>query len=613
VEEFLQLFESVFGEKGKMGTNAGTGEDKAVKQVEEEMRDAKSRMDELEKELCRLRQREEEAKQDSQRQKTQAAGSRGDLETFLKDTITSTVKELFAQEMEASGEEINEVPLRSAEDLKREREIDELKLQLETQKLQDLQVSVMEDKLKHTEMVSSRREEELAREIAEKEKHIQSLEHISQTQEQYTASIRSMEIELATQEDKETMSTMESRLLELQAALAEMQVEKNLLQQKLEAADLVRGDATEPPAEVEGEKSDALLLECDRIELTDKVAEQAKQIELLQGMLMSQEEMTAKYRAMEISTSSQVLPTDVDAMGPGENLAIAAGDSSPQVSSSEVDKLAARCRSLEEELSRLKSEREQQSASAAKLKEVSRGGDDDASKYLARIRQLEVEMAQMTSMTDSDQLARELTEARVLIEQLKEEKGVQVDGLSIKKEGGNGALKALSKPAGGQQKLNVNGYFHRAPKGSFVLKKRYFGPKNLFMRDDTNNSRGVNAGSGNFVRHPKGSFELRRRLFPPKVLHRSTASVRPVFIRKPKGTFVLKKKVFTRPTSRRPSRAVRGYGAGIFARPPAGSFVLKRKLFSRRTVAVKGTFTRPPKGSFTLQSKVFGSRLKLGD
>jgi len=150
--------------------------------------------------------------------------------------------------------------------------------------------------------------------------------------------------------------------------------------------------------------------------------------------------------------------------------------------------------------------------------------NDKLNKHVARIRALEIEMSHMATIQESDDLARELTEAKLTIHQLQ----MELELVRLSALNPTPAEPVPSPPEdAAAEKVEPKG-FRRGSPGGFVLRKKLFVPKSL-------------SRPTGFKRNGRGSFILRSKQFVPKSLSRSAG-----FKRNSPGSYVLKKKEFTK-------------------------------------------------------------------
>merc|ERR1711933_439886 len=146
--------------------------------------------------------------------------------------------------------------------------------------------------------------------------------------------------------------------------------------------------------------------------------------------------------------------------------------------------------------------------------------------------------------------------------------------------------KASKSLSNGHDNLK-NGVFKRNPPGSFVLKKKYFTPKQLQSIS-------------------RGSFKLKKKEFTRKTWPRTAASAQGKAGKQSGGTFNLKKKEF----SRKPWPRTAASAQGKAGKHRGGTFNLKKKEFSRKTWprTQSSSFVRGAPGSFVLKKKQFSPK-----
>ena len=419
----------------------------------------------------------------------------------------------------------------------------QLELELEKLRVQALRVEVLEEKINAIEISARAREKELLLLLEEKDKSLTSLEQIVRDQESFVAEIRQAEILQASSDVQSGLEVeLESRLMSAQATIAEVEAEKNKLQSQVEELQASLADGSMAKGQ-EGEKDPLLPEPASQVEedKEEKSAEEAERFADQEKLIRS---LQSQLKEKETQEQQNVLTNNLEA--------------------SQEDKL---------------------------------------NQQVARIRQLEIEMSQMATVQESDQIVRELTEAKMTIHQLKQElELVRLSALAPGSEKAAGELsngkegpienvsflpveekpkKASKSLSNGHDNLK-NGVFKRNPPGSFVLKKKYFTPKQLQSIS-------------------RGSFKLKKKEFTRKPWPRTAASAQGKAGKQRGGTFNLKKKEFSRKTWPRTQ-------SSSFVRGAPGSFVLKKKQFSPKQIPRAGPKAIKSEGSVFFSESSFKSQ-----
>lgn len=372
--------------------------------------------------------------------------------------------ESIAQEQAESEEEKVESPATTSAadegesvDLVR---VESLELEVERLRVEALRVEVLEEKIAALELSASSREKELLLIIEEKERRLTSMDQIIADQETFVAEMRSMEIREATDASlvyDSRVIDLESHLMDAQATVAEVMAEKERLERKVGALLEEQKSAAEA-----SDSRDALLPSPSAAAPQETSAENLEKLEAQSEVIRSlQAQVKAQETAMAQATNRD-LDLDLEASMREERL----------------------------------------------------------NHYVAKIRQLEIEMAQMASIEESDQIVREVMDYKMTIQELREElKTAQAQGPPAATA--PAATKAVDPPKAGvvapaPAKRNghetfKNGVFKRSLQGTFVLRKKKFVPKQ--MPTPATNGKTPSASTAKDI---GSTFTLKKKEFVPK-------------------------------------------------------------------------------------------------
>jgi hypothetical protein len=550
--KLLELFEE-FAEHAKDGSGGGEEQRKREQEQQAQSQAALAQMEALKLELEETKGKMANIEKELAAQQTteKAEKSLGPLLSEFKQMLQEHQEGSSGNDEDAE-EEVALVQYRA--------EVGQLELEIEKLKVKTLKMEVLEEKVEASELAARTREKELLVLLEEKDRAISTLEQVVGDQEKFVSEMRRVEIEAATKEESRDglLIDVEAQLMSARATIAEVEAEKLALERTV--TDLQEKEAKEKEEGV-GEERDPLLpapelkteatpaaTTTTTVELVDQetISQQEKLINSLQEQVKEQENSLAHFE----KANSPMLQSHAD---------------------------------LEAEATR-----------NAKMDQ-----------QVAKIRQLEIEMSQMATVQESDELARELTEAKMTVHQLQQElELVRLSALNPTIESSAPAPAApaaalpkekkkktttsdvpKSKSNGHDSGLLKNGFFKRSIPGQFVLKKKYFVPKHVMN------------GNSNKQKKSSGAFMLKKKEFIPKPWPRGESS----FVRDPKGSFVLRKKEFA-PKQISPN--------GELLAKTTNEFVLKRKEFTPKQLprTAQQPFVRNPKGTFVLQKKQFAPK-----